>query len=341
MSTSKKVWLIICIIASVVLTVLIGLGAFFLLKNRSHVATVDDVMANQVMPDSDYDYTATVPNQQVASLPQSQMVTMDVSAVNSYLSDNNIQVHAMLYADVAALDGKEMICLATNAGSSSDEILCRVVGIQNNAFRILNTYNLGEQSIYLIRLNGQDHLLWYRQLYQNNITTYEYELLRYDNAGLPTSVDRKQYSYRPDQQDATAAATFFNALGQYTDQMTVIGDPYRLTGRQWLSPDLVAYGTPPAESATGNNERLGYVQIKDPKSWLNLREGPGTNYPCIYMEPGNKKSIVKQAQGSPVTILETVNTGDAKNPVWYKIRINYAGQEIVGYSSQTFIRLAN
>ena len=85
---------------------------------------------------------------------------------------------------------------------------------------------------------------------------------------------------------------------------------------------------------------LGFVQINDPKSWLNLREGPGTNYPCVYTEPGNKKSIVKQAQGSPVTILETIETGDAKNPVWVKVRITYAGQEIVGYSSKKYIRVA-
>ena len=55
--------------------------------------------------------------------------------------------------------------------------------------------------------------------------------------------------------------------------------------------------------------------------------------------PEDPDSFVRQALGSPVTILETIETNDEENPVWVKIRILYQDTEIIGYSSKTYIRI--
>ena len=79
--------------------------------------------------------------------------------------------------------------------------------------------------------------------------------------------------------------------------------------------------------------------MESEKSWLHLRVGPGTNYDKVLTNPDDPNSFVRQALGSPVTILETVETDDPENPVWVKIRITYQDTEIVGYSSKTYIRI--
>ena len=84
---------------------------------------------------------------------------------------------------------------------------------------------------------------------------------------------------------------------------------------------------------------MGFVQINDPSSWLNLRQGPGTNYPQVLMDESDPNSFIKQALGAPVTVLETVETGDVANPVWVKVRISYGDREYVGYSSKSYIRI--
>ena len=59
----------------------------------------------------------------------------------------------------------------------------------------------------------------------------------------------------------------------------------------------------------------------------------------MLMDPADPDSYVRQAKGSPVTVLETIETEDPENPVWVKIRITYGDRELVGYSSKTYIRL--
>ena len=209
-----------------------------------------------------------------------------------------------------------------------------------------------DKAMYLVQRDGLWYILVYSQTMNSaadggNTVTNQFQVFRFDANGEKVVLDEKKVTYNTTTADATATSNFFAACNQYLENAQIVVDPYRLQGKMW--PDSVDYGTIPNEStledqqntpAYPQEETLGFVQINDPKTWLNLREGPGTNYPCVYMEPGNKKSIVKQAQGSPVTILETIETGDAKNPTWVKIRISYGGKEIVGYSSKKYIRVA-
>ena len=221
----------------------------------------------------------------------------------------------------------------------------------DGTYRSLFCEKVNDMALYLVKYEDK----WYVMTYTQSIAhggdgvstiTNTFEIFRYNEAGDKVVLDQQSVTYDNTSVDATAISNFFGACNKHLENGVVIVDPYRLKGQMWL--DGCDYGAIPQESISHavvqvpatQGEQLGFVQIKDPKSWLNLREGPGTNYPCVYMEPGNKKSIVKQAQGSPVTILETIETGDAKNPVWVKVRISYAGQEIVGYSSKNFIRTA-
>ena len=117
-----------------------------------------------------------------------------------------------------------------------------------------------------------------------------------------------------------------------------------------MDPAQAEHGTVPQEEPADPQQPeqnpsqepvMGFVQIEDPASWLNLRVGPGVEYDMVLMDPADPGSFVRQALGSPVTVLETVDTDDPNHPVWLKIRITYADREIIGYSSKTYIRLVN
>ena len=62
---------------------------------------------------------------------------------------------------------------------------------------------------------------------------------------------------------------------------------------------------------------------------------------CLRRYCDNAALRLRQALGSPVTVLETVETGDSENPVWVKIRIRYHDREFIGDSSKTYIRMQN
>ena len=98
-------------------------------------------------------------------------------------------------------------------------------------------------------------------------------------------------------------------------------------------------GQQTTEPTQPSNEETGYVHLNDPGAWLNVRQGPGTQYPCVLSNPYDPMSFVMVANGAAVTVLESVTTTDWANPVWLKIRVTYGGKEYVGYSSKNFINI--
>ncbi len=255
---------------------------------------------------------------------------------------------AFLQADVADQNTQEVVGLSR----LGDKWYGLVLALVDGDCRRLFCEEMSQKAMYLVEYGQQSCIMTYLQSMTPaadgaTTITNRYELFRLQPTGEKTVLEEKEVTYQNTSSEATEVSAFFNKCNAYLEEAQVVVDPYRLQGKEFM--DSADYGTLPQQSkeptqqetpAMPQEEVLGFVQIKDPKSWLNLREGPGTNYPCVYMEPGNKKSIVKQAQGAPVTILETVETDDSKNPVWVKVRITYAGQEIVGYSSKRYIRTA-
>ncbi len=254
------------------------------------------------------------------------------------------------YSDIAFMDAD------LSDREESDLIaLCKMNGRWNIfIFIILDgrpvpvaQYDGQSTACYLTQIDGKDHLLTYSQnIYSNGngfTSYYNFSVQRFDEYGFTLSSDQQNLVVGSEQQDAAALSDFMALLQKYLVKIIIIRDPYALTGHSWPAEDALAFGTippddmPPAET----DATLGFVQIKDPSSWLNLREGPGTEYDRVLVDPSDPDSYVRQALGSPVTVLETIETGDPDNPVWVKIRIRYGDREFIGYSSKTFIRLQN
>lgn len=261
--------------------------------------------------------------------------------LQSYLQDQGYSDAVMKLADVSDAEGQEVLCLCKKDNTWYIFIFLYVDGESTCIY----DSDLTDSACYLVEEDGKECLLTYYQRVQDTgsgyRTYYNYNLLRFDNEGVANSLDYQEVSFTNNDSSASATADFFNDFNKYVVKVIVIADPFKLTNREWMEES--DFGTIPQEEISTEQEekgKLAFVQIEDPESWLNLREGPGTQYDRVLMDPSNPNSYVKQALGSPVTILEEVETGDAENPVWVKIRIHYGDREVVGYSSKRFIREA-
>ncbi len=245
--------------------------------------------------------------------------------------------------DISDAPGSELLCLCQKDGIW----FVLVIIFQNGTPSTINRISLQNSAVYLTEVDGKQAILTYNQnVYTsqngNTHTNYYFSVYRYDQNGEYFHIAGESVGYGDDDKDATRVAEFFQTLNAYLVKIIVIADPFQLTGNQWPDQEELDHGTAPQDPEPEQAEEyvMGFVQIQDPSSWLNLREGPGTEYACILMDENNPDSFVRQALGSPVTVLETIETGDAENPVWLKIRITYADKVIEGYSSKTYIRLA-
>ncbi len=248
---------------------------------------------------------------------------------------------AIRRADVADFAGDELICFARQKGNTWRTV---IYGFDGGTPRVLGIFDNTDAALYIINIDGKNYLMTYNQYMSTKYASYAYSVLRFDASGKIAVYDSLSASAETYGGSAVGVAGFFEKFNGYFVTARTVCDPYQINGSQWAKGESYEYGAPPAEpgvDADGNaDSRLGFVQIKDPSSWLNLREGPGTDYDLVLIDENDPESFVRQAQGSPVTILETIETGDKDNPVWVKIRITYQDKEIVGYSSKSFIRLA-
>lgn len=290
-----------------------------------------------------------VVSDQIVTLPRSYKT---ISALDSdekdevyqylltFLDHAGYECYGFKYTDLSTTGNQEILAVCADSEGWHSLLFT----LQNGHLTAIWKANLEDSAIYLVDWNGKQHLMDYYQ-WVNNVsgtlyTRYSYSLFRFDGDYVYDEIDYQTISYSNSDKDATAVSNFFKQFNQYFDSATIIGDPYSITGNQWASDNDMDYGTMPENNTAAQNEKLGYVQIEDPASFLFLREGPGKEYDPVLIDPNNKNSYVKQAQGSPVTILEEVYTGDSENPVWVKIRIHYGDREIIGYSSKTYIREA-
>jgi len=262
--------------------------------------------------------------------------------LTSQLEQQGYTCYGCTLADVGDTPGDELLYICRQDGQWCLLTFVVLNGRLLPAGRLL----LDNNALYLVKHDGKLHYLRYYQhvgkTYDGNYRTeYEYYLNRYDSSGQYQFVDYEFVSYLDNEKDASLVAEFFRCFNQYLTDTVVIYDPYFLLGQQWLAQEDSSFGTVPETQLpeTSGDEKLGFVQIQDPSSFLNLREGPGTDYPTVRMDPNDYNSYIRQALGSPVTILETIETGDEENPVWVKIRIMYQGREFIGYSSMKYIRL--
>lgn len=249
-------------------------------------------------------------------------------------------------ADLSDRDQDEILCIGKQNGNWVLIVIRFVYGTPVT----LETVDLSNSACYLSTYEGKRCLVTYQQKQsadQKGIyTSYSFKVLRFDGESYEYTIHSNYVGHYNDQEDAKNIADFFTELNGYIINVVVICDPFSLHGQEWIAPEEILHGKAPEDSASKqepdatNKEKIGFVNISDPSSWLNLREGPGRDYACILTDPNDPGSIVKQAKGSPVTILETVESEDPDFPVWYKVRIRYQDHEIIGYSAEAYIELA-
>ena len=256
--------------------------------------------------------------------------------VSDQLTHEGFVCNGYKWTDLSDTGMGELLCLCEKNGTWYAFLFTCQDGDVSLVWRV----ELSGAACYLVNWEGKQYLLNYRQWVSTNYgicqNTYGYDLFRFDKEYQQYSVDDQTISYTNNDEDATHISSFFQTFNQYFDDAIVLGDPYKITGKQWADNDDLDSGSMPQTYEEG---KLGYVAIEDPASFLNLREGPGTDYDVVLLDPYNKDSFVRQALGAPVTILDEIYTGDEENPEWVKIRILYEGRQVIGYSSKRFIRV--
>ncbi len=239
------------------------------------------------------------------------------------------------WADVADTQGEELLCLCRHEGAWR----LIVIGFADNQPVPIYTLDLRDQACYIVELGQVPHLCLYSQKADSSGGSYDYRIFRFDGQQNMVDVDSKRIEYSQSGADPVKLAAFFEAFSGYVSQLKVLRDPFGITGTYWIDRNQVDFGSLPQEeeSVQQTQEKAGFVSIQYADSWLHLRTGPGTQYDKVLLDPNDPQSFVRQAKGAPVTVLETVETGDGKNPVWVKIRITYADRELIGYSSKRYI----
>ena len=246
----------------------------------------------------------------------------------------------MKYADIADYPGKECILVVKGAYESYIEVCTFYCG------RVVVLYRIYENdgSVFLVNVDGKEHLLYYSQSRFDGGgggSTYCYKALRFDQNCQPVYRDYYEITIYDNGTPDESHNAFFKGFNALLSSAKVCLDNYELTGYKYMQDsDISVSGDEQAKYLTISNcnrTKAGTVNIQDIESWLNFREGPSTQYNKILLDPADSKSFVKQAKGSAVTVIDTVNTGDEKNPIWVKIQIKYADRTLEGYSSQNYI----
>lgn len=290
-------------------------------------------------------YTSYIPsdNLTLSSLSENDRKAVLTAINNHFISRGYVNV---IYktADVSDLPGEEILCFV----QQEHGLYVYVISLSGNSITLISKENIDIYSYYLTEYNNKTHIFTYRQSATNEADptySYYYSIYRFDSNNQKAYADEQSISYKASESDATNVSSFFKLMNAYFEQkIIVLHDVYLLMGSEWMSNDQVDLGTPPQNNTStesGTEEgQLGFVQVY-PDSWLHLRVGPGTQYDKVLLDPNNPDSFIRQALGTPVTILEEIETDDPENPVWVKIRIYYDSTEFIGYSSKKYIRMAN
>jgi len=277
-----------------------------------------------------------------AKMEDEQAILM---GIEQYLSDNGFQNIFMKYDEIAESESEELFCISKKDGKWNIMIFVFLDGVPSLIYR----HQLDNQACFLTKSKDQPAILLYKQNVTKNSqgifeNTYSYEVHSLEIDGLAHVLDVQYFTYDENVESAAQTSDFFAKLNQYLTNISVVYDPFSLSGEMWMNAEEVVYGELPVkkeeQKEETSTEQLGFVEIEDTNSWLHLRVGPGMQYDKVLIDSTDTDSFIRQADGSPVTILETIKSDDPSNPEWVKIRIRYHGKDIVGYSSKKYIRLA-
>ena len=269
-------------------------------------------------------------------------------AVKGHLAEYGYNRVFVKVVDVSEFEGSEILCF----GQKEFEWNLLIYRFADGVLKLIENNNYfaeNNHAYFMLEYNGLPAILRY---YHKVGTTfggdvyydYSYDIFRFSSEDTKMILADDELHYTNEDKDATLAAKFFEGLNKYlTFDIVVIYDPFVLTGQQWIPETEIDLGERPQQTVFVENEgeetktRIGFVEV-DTNSWLNFREGAGTDKAKVLVDPANPESFIKLAKGTPVTIIEEITVNDKENPLWYKIQINYGDKTLMGYSSATYIR---
>ncbi len=258
--------------------------------------------------------------------------------------------------DISSANGVEMITAALIGNSDSYRFEAwtfykgRVMPIFSDSYSTsLGGYLTGFDTYYIYPDGGKSKFLCYSQIYDNYLIRYAYGILGFDS-NFNATLEKSEALEVDLNSDKASESKFFDNFNSFLRSSTICVDPYFLKGYSVMTSESSADSSNSQfnvdldngydkylEISNCNTSKSGVVKISS--QWLNLREGPSTDYSRVYIDPTDKKSYIKQYKGSTVTVLDTVNTGNKKNPIWVLIQTTYGGTVFQGYSSQKYIEL--
>ncbi len=262
------------------------------------------------------------------------------------LSESGFTDISYKMVDLAPTEGDEMIVVARENNSNRyDFYVCAFY--KGRACVIYSSVGESYGSHY-IYIDDYDSpcILYYRQETTTKKITYAYRLISFDKDLAVVYGDENSLTLKLNETPDAYANEFLSAFNNMLKSSYVCVDPYELTGYGTMTGGSHFGGYDndesdyPSEYLSINNcdtSKSGIVDVSE--GWLNFRSGPSKKNKVILLDPSDKQSYVRQLRGSVVTVLDTVNTGDKKNPIWVKIQIKYADMTLVGYSSQRYIDL--
>ena len=257
-----------------------------------------------------------------------------------YMEDLGYTDVRLRLADVSGAPGNELVCCYSNGNSYS----VVVYAILNQRLHPLYHKQGVDGAVYLVNYQGVDYLLDYSQkLSETYAQTYSYSLFRFSQSYMMEIEDTDSLRVEANQGGGSVGSSFFDRFNRYLYSSSVCYDPYSLMGYAVMEETgWDSLGEPEGlylRISNCSTNKTGVITLQDDDSFLNFRSGPSTEYSRVLINENDPESYVKQVQGSPVTVIMPYNTGNAQNPIWAQIRINYQNQVLEGYSSQKYIRI--
>lgn len=257
-----------------------------------------------------------------------------------YLEDQGYTDVRMRLADVSAAPGKEVLCCYSDGSDYTVVVYAVCSGRLQELYRKRGS----EGSVYLVSYNGGEYLLDYSQNMSDDYSqTYAYCLFRFGEVYNTVVEDEDSLRVEANQGGGTVGSSFFSRVNGYLSSSAVCYDPYGLMGYTLMQETGDQESVMPDAKYLSiincSTNKVGVVTLQDDNSFLNFRSGPSTAYDRVLINAYDPNSYVMQVQGALVTVIMPYNTGEAQNPIWAKIRINYQNRTLEGFSSQRYIRI--
>ena len=249
------------------------------------------------------------------------------------------QGFSSIYDTNASLGGsdKRQAIFVYGSDNRYDAAVC--ILRRGRAIPVLRILPEDNKSLFLLYPDGDSRLLVYHNWQDGSNSCYEYQCFNF-NSDYSLNITEENEVTGTAAADANRVTEFFEDFRSRIGDAYICVDPYQLTGyvTDFSFSDSESRNYKYLEIDNCDTSKSGIVDIKpEPDNWLNLRQGPAVSYNKVTVAG----DFVKQACGSVVTVIDTVNTGDDDNPIWVKTQIKYGGETVIGYSSQKYISLDN